>query len=475
MVKPLSGAILAEKMANGTLTKEEQNAINAQRKKSKEAASLFTKQKEKNLQQGKEYARGYAIEAEKERRVQAGLPEYDVQQQTTNPINEQQSGNVKKSKKQLRHEYELEKAKKYREKQQAKAENSEWKAQVHKESAAEAKVAKAEHNATTNPNANEKKVHKELKKAEQINPGSTKNVNEKELLNTLEENKAKAKAPTEFATKQTGKGVPTTPVKPVTPTVAPSGTGAVTGGAGTATGGAATVTDIVPSGAGAVTSEAGNVAQTTAKTGSKFAKFLKKAGRIGAALLVVGGIFYGIKKLFGGGDDDKKTQANTPVQEQDTPAPADETKKPAKGSDGETTPAPVGSDSPTQPAKGGEKADDKAPADKKEPAKVVPAPVADDENKEDKVDKKDNAEKADKSEEARKRNDRTLPQNYTVKKGDNVWNIAKRRLQEMNGKKPTDKEIMNYTNELLKLNKLEYEPDGYTVIIHEGDNIEYTA
>lgn len=58
---------------------------------------------------------------------------------------------------------------------------------------------------------------------------------------------------------------------------------------------------------------------------------------------------------------------------------------------------------------------------------------------------------------------------------DNVWNIAKRRLQEMNGKKPTDKEIMNYTNELLKLNKLEYEPDGYTVIIHEGDNIAYTA
>ena len=415
-----------------------------------------------------------AIEFEKEKRVQAGLPEYDVQQQTTNqtsttnPINEQQSGNVKKSKKQLRHEYELEKAKKYREKQQAKAENSEWKAQVHKESAAEAKVAKAEHNATTNPNANEKKVHKELKKAEQINPGSTKNVNEKELLNTLEENKAKAKAPTEFATKQTGTGVPTTPVKPATPT-APSGAGAAPSGAGAVTSGAGAVT----SGAGAVTSEAGNVAQTTAKTGSKFTKFLKKAGKIGAALLVVGGLFYGIKKLFGGGDDDKKTQANTPVQEQkDTPAPAD---KPAKGSDGETTPAPVGSDSPTQPAKGGEKADDKAPADKKDPVKATPTPVADDENKEDKVDKKDNAEKADKSEEARKRNDRTLPQNYTVKKGDNVWNIAKRRLQEMNGKKPTDKEIMNYTNELLKLNKLEYEPDGYTVIIHEGDNIEYTA
>lgn len=434
MVKPLSGVLLAEKMANGTLTNEEQNAINAQRKKSKEAVSLFTKQKEKNLQQGQEFARGYAIEAEKERRVKAGLPEYDIQQsEPSKPLSKS--------------EYRKQQAIKNREKQQAKAENSEWKAKVHQESAAKAKVAKAEHNATTNPNANEKKVHKELKNAERMSPGSTKNVNEKELLNTLEENKAKAKAPTEFATKQTVPEVPTTPVKPATPTA--------------------------PSGAGAVTSEAGNVAQTTAKTGSKFTKFLKKAGKIGAALLVVGGLFYGIKKLFGGGDDDKKTQANTPVQEQkDTPAPAD---KPAKGSDGETTPAPVDSDSPTQPAKGGEKADDKAPADKKDPVKATPAPVADDENKEDKVDKKDNAEKADKSEEARKRNDRTLPQNYTVKKGDNVWNIAKRRLQEMNGKKPTDKEIMNYTNELLKLNKLEYEPDGYTVIIHEGDNIAYTA
>ena len=437
MVKPLSGALLAEKMANGTLTNEEQNAINAQRKKSKEAASLFTKQKEKNLQKGQEYARGYAIEAEKERRVQAGLPEYDVQQQ-------EPSKPLSKS------EYRKQQAIKNREKQQAKAENSEWKAQVHKESAAKAKVAKAEHNATTNPNANEKKVHKELKKAEQISQGSTKNVNEKELLKTLEENKAKA----------------TAPVKPATPTVAPSGTGAVTGEAGAAT-------KTVANGTKVATEEASHVAQTAVKSGSKFTKFLKKGGKIGAALLVIGGLFYGIKKLLGGGDDDKKTQANTPVQEpKDTPAPADKTKKPAKGSDGETTPAPVGSDSPTQPAKGEEKADDKAkPADKKDPAKATPAPVSDDENKEDKVDKKDNADKADKAEDK----NRALPKNYTVKKGDNVWNIAKRRLQEMNGKKPTDREIMNYTNELLKLNKLEYEPDGYTVIIHKGDNIEYAA
>lgn len=431
MVKPLSGVLLAEKIANGTLTNEEQNAINAQRKKSKEAASLFTKQKEKNLQQGQEFARGYAIETEKEKRVKEGRPEYDIQQsEPSKPLSKS--------------EYRKQQAIKNREKQQAKAENSEWKAKVHQESAAKAKVAKAEHNATTNPNANEKKVHKELKNAERMSPGSTANVNEKELIETIEKNKAKAN----------------------TPTVAPSGTGAVTGEAGAAT-------KTVANGTKVATEEASHVAQTAVKSGSKFTKFLKKGGKIGAALLVIGGLFYGIKKLFGGGDDDKKTQANTPVQEQkDTPAPADKTKKPAKGSDVETTPAPVDSDSPTQPAKGEEKADDKAkPADKKDPAKATPAPVADDENKEDKVDKKDNADKPDKAEDK----NRALPKNYTVKKGDNVWNIAKRRLQEMNGKKPTDREIMNYTNELLKLNKLEYEPDGYTVIIHKGDNIEYAA
>lgn len=370
----------------------------------------------------------------------------NVQQQTTNqtsttnPINEQQSGNVKKSKKQLRHEYELEKAKKYREKQQAKAENSEWKAQVHKESAANAKVAQAEHNATTNPDANPKNIHKKVKNAEKINPGSTAGVNENKLLNILEENKEQAKART-----------------------APSGTGAVTGEAGAAT-------KTVANGTKVATEEASHVAQTAAKSGSKFTKFLKKGGKIGAALLVIGGLFYGIKKLFGGGDDDKKTQANTPVQEQkDTPAPADKTKKPAKGSDGETTPAPVGSDSPTQPAKGEEKADDKAkPADKKDPAKATPAPVSGDE-KETKE-----SDKADKPDKAENKN-RPLPKNYKVREGDNVWIIAKRRLQEMNGKKPTDREIMNYTNELLKLNKLEYEADGYTVIIHKGDNIEYAA
>ena len=405
----LSGVLLAERMANGTLTEAEKQQV----KKANQERKLIW---EKEQQAKTEYKRGMAIEFEKERRVKAGLPEYDVQQSAPNPDAKPVKGS-KSRKKTYKTASQILK----------EQQGSEAKGKMMSESAAKAKIARAEHNATTNPNANEKKVHKELKNAERMSPGSTANVNEKELIETVEKNRAAANRVTPVATE--------------------------------------------------AAEETGKVLESTAKSGSKFTKFLKKGGKIGAALLVIGGLIYGAKKLFGGGDDDKKTQSNTPVQEQkDTPAPADKTKKPAKGSDGETTPAPVGSDSPTQPAKGEEKADDKAnkPADKKDPAKVAPAPVSGDDTKADKTDKTDKSDKSDKSDKAESKN-RALPKNYTVKKGDNVWNIAKRRLQEVNGKKPTDKEIMNYTKELLKLNKLEYEADGYTVIIHKGDNIEYAA
>lgn len=398
----LSGVLLAERMANGTLTEAEKQQV----KKANQERKLIW---EKEQQAKTEYKRGMAFEFEKERRVKAGLPEYDVQQSAPNPDAKPVKGS-KSRKKTYKTASQILK----------EQQGSEAKGKMMSESAAKAKIARAEHNATTNPNANEKKVHKELKNAERMSPGSTANVNEKELIETVEKNRAAANRVTPVATE--------------------------------------------------AAEETGKVLESTAKSGSKFTKFLKKGGKIGLAALVIGGLIYGAKKLFGGGDDDKKTQSNTPVQEQkDTPAPADKTKKPAKGSDGETTPAPVGSDSPTQPAKGEEKADDKAkPADKKDPAKATPAPVSGDEKETKESDKADKPDKAE-------HKNRALPKNYTVKKGDNVWNIAKHRLQEMNGKKPTDKEIMNYTNELLKLNKLEYEPDGYTVIIHEGDNIAYTA
>ncbi len=404
MTKPLSGVLMAERIANGTATEAEKQQV---KKANQERKSIWDKKQQAKT----EYKRGMAIEFEKERRVKAGLPEYDIQQSAPNPDAKPVKGS-KSRKKTYKSASQILK----------EQQGSEAKGKMMSESAAKAKIAKAEHNAKTNPNANEKKVHKELKNAERMSPGSTANVNEKELIETIEKNKAAANKVTPAAAEETGKAL-----------------------------------------------------ESTAKSGSKISKYLKKGGKIGAALLVIGGLIYGAKKLFGGGDDDKKTQADTPVKEQkDTPAtPADKTTEPAKGSDGGTTPAPVGSDSPTQPAKGEEKADDKAnkPVDKKDPAKVAPAPVSGDDTKADKTDKSDKSDKSDKAEDK----NRALPKNYTVKKGDNVWNIAKRRLQEVNGKKPTDKEIMNYTKELLKLNKLEYEADGYTVIIHKGDNIEYAA
>ena len=381
MTRPVSGVVMADLIASGKATPSQLEQV-----KENHRNNFNIWQKEHNAKQ--EYKRGMAIEFEKERRVNAGLPEYDVQQSTP-------SQPLSKS------EYRKMQAKKLRDKNAAKAENAEWKASVRKESAAKAKAARAKHNAETNPLANPKKVHKQLKQAEQLSPGSTAGINEKELLETLETNRAAATAPTEFAT----------------------------------------------------------------KSGSKFTKFLKKAGKWGAIALAVGGLLYGGYKLFFDKKDDKAQKVDTPKQDKpqaDGKKPEDKT-TPVK-SGGNQNPAPVGDDNgKTKPSD---------PADGKDKTKVVPAPVGGDSDKADKADKSDKADKADKAED---KANKTLPKDYTVKKGDNVLNIAKKRLQELNGKKPTDSEIMNYTKKLLEENKLEYEADGYTVIIHSGDKIRYAA
>ncbi|MCI1273723.1 MAG: hypothetical protein LKG27_04735 [Clostridiaceae bacterium] len=71
----------------------------------------------------------------------------------------------------------------------------------------------------------------------------------------------------------------------------------------------------------------------------------------------------------------------------------------------------------------------------------------------------------------------TEPENtdYIVKKGDNVWNIAKAHLTEKNGVKPTDKEIMEEVNVIMKDNQLEWEKDHYHVMIHPKDKLELAA
>lgn len=427
MTRPVSGVVMADLIASGKATPSQLEQV-----KEYHRNNFNIWQKEHNAKQ--EYKRGMAIEFEKERRVNAGLPEYDVQQSTP-------SQPLSKS------EYRKMQAKKLRDKNAAKAENAEWKASVRKESAAKAKAARAKHNAETNPLANPKKVHKQLKQAEQLSPGSTAGINEKELLETLEKNRAAATAPTEFATKKTGVGVGTVSVKAEKAAEAAAESAGKTG-AKVAT---ETAEAIVEGTGKASTGKA--VAETAVKSGSKFTKFLKKAGKWGAIALAIGGLLYGGYKLFFDKKDDKAQKVDTPKQDKpqaDGKKPEDKT-TPVK-SGGNQNPAPVGDD------KGKTKPSD--PADGKDKTKVVPAPVGGDSDKADKAEDKAN---------------KTLPKDYTVKKGDNVWNIAKRRLQELNGKKPTDREIMNYTKKLLEENKLEYEADGYTVIIHSGDKIKYAA
>lgn len=68
-----------------------------------------------------------------------------------------------------------------------------------------------------------------------------------------------------------------------------------------------------------------------------------------------------------------------------------------------------------------------------------------------------------------------MPTVHTVVKGDNVWNIAKKHLQDINGKKPTNAEILKHTKELMEINGLEFEPDGKRVMIRPNDELKLIA
>ena len=359
----VSGFVLANQIAqekinnNGKLTSETQKALDANKAESQKNQSIWNKQQ----QARKEFGRGFQIELEKENRVKAGLPEYDIQQSNNAPARSKKSTTAAEIKQ--------------------KQQGSDALGELRKESRAKALVAKAEHQAETQ-SASGKHIHKELKEAKKLDPTSVTDVNEKELIK---------KAGEDF--------------KPVENT----------------------------------TKEAGKLSNTVKKESgffSKVGKFFKgKGGKLaigaGIVALIGAGATWIYNKVTGKDDETAAKTSQTP------PAADKKTEQP------------------------------------KEQTPVTP-PVTDDKDK--KAENKDKTEPTKPAEE--NPGNKPVPKDYVVKKGDCVWNIAKQHLKDLSNDpnyKPTDAEILKHTKELMALNKLEFEPDGYHVMIKPEDKLQLAA
>ena len=205
---------------------------------------------------------------------------------------------------------------------------------------------------------------------------------------------------------------------------------------------------------------------------SKVGRFFKgKGGKwalVGLAAAAVTAAGVGIYKAVKGNSDNKAQEtegadkANKPAQPEKPQAkPTEEPPEedPAKDED---------------PTKTDNKPTDKTSSDKKAGSTTGSAAAATTGSAED-PDKTDKTDKADKAKT--KTDDETpdVPTVHTVVKGDNVWNIAKKHLQDINGKKPTNAEILKHTKELMEINGLEFEPDGKRVMIRPNDELKLIA
>lgn len=205
---------------------------------------------------------------------------------------------------------------------------------------------------------------------------------------------------------------------------------------------------------------------------SKVGRFFKgKGGKwalVGLAAAAVTAAGIGIYKAVKGNSDNKAQEtegadkANKPAQPEKPQAkPTEEPPEedPAKDEDPTKT-----DNKPTDRTSSGKKAGSTTGS-----AAAATTGSAEDPDKTDKTDKADKAKT--------KTDDETpdVPTVHTVVKGDNVWNIAKKHLQDINGKKPTNAEILKHTKELMEINGLEFEPDGKRVMIRPNDELKLIA
>lgn len=205
---------------------------------------------------------------------------------------------------------------------------------------------------------------------------------------------------------------------------------------------------------------------------SKVGRFFKgKGGKwalVGLAAAAVTAAGVGIYKAVKGNSDNKAQEtegadkANKPAQPEKPQAkPTEEPPEedPAKDEDPTKT-----DNKPTDRTSSGKKAGSTTGS-----AAAATTGSAQDPDKTDKTDKADKAKT--------KTDDETpdVPTVHTVVKGDNVWNIAKKHLQDINGKKPTNAEILKHTKELMEINGLEFEPDGKRVMIRPNDELKLIA
>ena len=205
---------------------------------------------------------------------------------------------------------------------------------------------------------------------------------------------------------------------------------------------------------------------------SKVGRFFKgKGGKwalVGLAAAAVTAAGVGIYKAVKGNSDNKAQETEG----------ADKANKPAQPEKPQAKPAeeppeedPAKDEAPT---KTDNKPTDKTSSDKKAGSTTGSAAAATTGSTQD-PDKTDKTDKADKAKT--KTDDETpdVPTVHTVVKGDNVWNIAKKHLQDINGKKPTNAEILKHTKELMEINGLEFEPDGKRVMIRPNDELKLIA